>query len=46
MSEGMKNIRIPSVFSGDRSPLIRTVKPGHNTIDIEIDTTSEPTKTQ
>ena len=46
MSEGMKNIRIPSAFAGDRSPLIRTVKPGHNTIDIEIDTTFEPTKTK
>ena len=46
MSEGMKNIRIPSAFAGEQSPLIRTVKPGHNTIDIEIDTTAEPTKTK
>ena len=46
MSEGMKNIRIPPAFAGDRSPLIRAVRPGHNTIDIEIDTTSEPTKTK
>ena len=46
MSEGMKNIRIPSAFAGEQSPLIRTVKSGHNTIDIEIDTTYEPTKTK
>ena len=32
--------------AGEQSPLMRTVKPGHNTIDIEIDTTSEPTKTK
>jgi len=44
--EQLKGLRLPEIYHGDRSPLIRTVKPGHNTIDIEIDTTSEPTKTK
>ncbi len=46
MAGELENMRIPSVFAGEQSTLIRTVKSGHNTIDIEIDTTSEPTKTQ
>jgi hypothetical protein len=41
--EALKDLRIPDTYSR-KSTLIRTVKPGHNTIDIEIDTTSPPTK--
>jgi hypothetical protein len=43
--EQLKGLRLPEIYRGEQSPLMRTVKPGHNTIDIEIDTTSEPTKT-
>lgn len=46
MPGALENIRIPAVFAGEQSPLTRTVKPGHNTIDIAIDATSELTKTQ
>lgn len=41
--EALKDLRIPDTY-GRKSTLTRTVKPGHNTIDIEIDTTSPPTK--
>lgn len=46
MPDALKNMRIPSAFAGEQSPLTRTVKPGHNTIDIEIDTASAPAKTR
>lgn len=38
----LKDLRIPDAYAGERSPLIRTVKPGHNTIDIAIDTATPP----
>ncbi|NDC54437.1 MAG: hypothetical protein EBZ74_09150 [Planctomycetia bacterium] len=41
MPEALRTLRIPSAFAGEQSPLIRTVKPGHNSIDIEIDTGSK-----
>lgn len=41
--EALKDVRIPEHY-GRQSTLMRTVKPGHNQIDIEIDTTSVPTK--
>lgn len=41
--EALQALRIPEAYASDRSPLIRTVKPGHNTIDIAVDTKSEPT---
>lgn len=41
--EALKAVRIPEHY-GRQSTLTRTVKPGHNQIDIEIDTTSTPTK--
>lgn len=44
--ESLKKMRISAIFAGQQSPLTRTVNPGHNTIDIEIDTTSVPTKTR
>jgi len=44
MSESMKTLRLPAKFAGQESPLTRTVKPGRNTIDIEIDTMAPPTK--
>jgi len=37
----LKDVRIPESY-GRQSTLTRTVKPGHNTIDIEIDTTAQP----
>lgn len=46
VSEALKNLRLPATFAGEQSPLIRTVKPGHNTIDIEIDTSSAVAKPQ
>jgi len=42
MTDALRSLQIPAAFAGDRSPLIRTVKPGHNTINIEIDTKSVP----
>lgn len=44
--EAMKGLRLPEGFNGERSPLTRTVKPGHNTIDIAIDTTSAVNKSR
>lgn len=41
--EALKAVRIPEHY-GRQSTLMRTVKPGHNQIDIEIDTKSAPTK--
>lgn len=41
--EALKAVRIPDHY-GRQSTLMRTVKPGHNQIDIEIDSTSAPTK--
>ena len=41
--ELLKDVRIPEHY-GRQSTITRTVKPGHNQIDIEIDTTSVPTK--
>lgn len=35
--DALKDIRIPDTY-GRESTLMRSVKPGHNTIDIEIDT--------
>ena len=43
--EALKDVRIPEHY-GRQSKFTRTVKPGHNTIDIEIDTTSAPAKTK
>jgi len=40
--EQLKGVRLPEAYRGDGSPLTRTVKPGHNTINIEIDTASVP----
>ncbi len=39
--DGLKDIRIPDAY-GRESTLVRTVKPGRNTIDIEVDTSSAP----
>ena len=39
--ESLKDVRIPEHY-GRQSKVTRTVKPGHNKIDIEIDTTSAP----
>ncbi|NCA10653.1 hypothetical protein EBR56_02405 [bacterium] len=36
--EALKALRLPEAYAGDRSPLLRTVKPGHNTIDISLQT--------
>jgi len=41
--EALKDVSIPDSY-GRQSTLTRTVKPGFNQIDIEIDTTSPPTK--
>jgi hypothetical protein len=40
--EALKSLRLPWDYAGEQSPLIRTVKPGWNQIDIAIDTTSTP----
>lgn len=45
LPEALKAIRIPDHY-GRQSKLKRTVKPGHNQIDIEIDSTSPPPKPQ
>lgn len=37
-----ETLRIPKAYAGDQSPVFRTVKPGHNTIDIAIDTATPP----
>jgi hypothetical protein len=39
--EALRDLRIPDTYSR-KSTLTRTVKPGHNTIDIEIDTMAQP----
>jgi hypothetical protein len=41
--EALKAVRIPDRY-GRQSTLMRTVKPGSNLIDIEIDTKSAPPK--
>jgi hypothetical protein len=41
--EALKDVRIPDSY-GRKSTLTLTVKPGHNTIDLAIDTASPPTK--
>jgi hypothetical protein len=41
--EALKAVVIPEHY-GEGSTLVRTVKPGHNQIDIEIDTTSPPAR--
>lgn len=41
--EALKGIRIPDHY-GEKSALVRTVKPGSNRIDIVIDTASPPPK--
>jgi len=46
LTESLKTLRLPAQFAGQESPLTRTVKPGHNQIDIEIDTTSVVTKSR
>lgn len=38
--EALRALRLPEAYAGEQSPLIRTVKPGHNTIDIAIDTSA------
>jgi hypothetical protein len=38
--EALKALQLPKAYAGEQSPLIRTVKPGHNTIDITIDTSA------
>lgn len=43
--DALKDVRIPEHY-GRQSNVTRTVKPGHNQIDIEIDTTSTPPKTK
>ncbi|MCX7431529.1 MAG: hypothetical protein NTY17_11095 [Planctomycetia bacterium] len=43
--DALKDVRIPEHY-GRQSKFTRTVKPGHNQIDIEIDTTSAPAKTK
>ena len=43
LPEALKGVRIPESY-GLQSTLIRTVKPGRNQIDIEIDTSSKPAK--
>jgi hypothetical protein len=43
LPEALKAIRIPDHY-GRKSKLTRTVKPGHNQIDIAIDSTSTFTK--
>lgn len=43
--EALKTVRIPARY-GQQSSLMRTVKPGHNTIDIDIDTKSAGPKTK
>lgn len=45
MPEALKTVRIPEHY-GRQSKLTRTVKPGHNTINIEIDTKSAIPKTK
>jgi len=38
--DSLRSLRLPEEYAGEHSPLMRTVKPGHNTIDIAIDTTA------
>jgi len=40
--EALKSLRLPEEYAGERSPLVRTVQPGRNQIDITIDTTATP----
>ena len=42
--EALKSLRLPGDYVGEQSPLIRTVKPGWNKIDIAIDTTTTPNR--
>lgn len=41
ISDALTDIQIPDAYGRD-STLVRTVKPGHNTIDIDIDTVTLP----
>lgn len=42
---GLEHIRIPAAYSGPTSPLLRTVQPGRNVIDIDIPAAApRPTK--
>jgi len=38
--EALKALRLPEAYAGEQSPLIGNEKPGHNTIDIAIDTSA------
>lgn len=40
--EELKSLHLPEEYAGEQSPLLRTVKPGWNQIDIAIDTTATP----
>jgi len=42
ISAALQSLRLPEEYAGEQSPLIRTVKPGRNWIEITIDTTSPP----
>jgi hypothetical protein len=43
--ESLKDLKIPEHY-GRQSTITRMLKPGHNQIDIEIDTTSAPPKSK
>jgi hypothetical protein len=42
VTDALRTLAIPARYRGPKSPLVKTVKPGANVIDIDIDLTTAP----